>query len=102
MNNQLTEFIDVLPSSETEIENYLRAITSILIGAAKMFIPVSKFVPFVKPYWTPEVKRAHENARFKREIWVKNDKPRGMLHDSYKEYKTAKKNFRNVQARAIY
>ena len=102
VNTQLTEFMDVIPSSETEIENYLRVITNILIGAAKMCIPVSKFVPFVKPYWTPEVKRAHENARVKRKIWVENDKPRGMMHNSYKEYKTAKKNFRNVQSKAIY
>ena len=78
-----------LPSSETEIENYLRAITSILICAAKMCIPVSKYVPFVKPYWT----RADENARLKRKIWIENDKPRGMMYDSYKEYKTAQKQF---------
>ena len=90
VNNQLTEIINIVPSSETEIENYLRAITNTLISAAKMCIPVSKFVPFVKPYWTPEVKRAHNSTQLKRKIWVENDKPRGMICTRMTHTKTIK------------
>ena len=48
------------------------------------------------------MRQAHANARLKRKVWVDDNRPRGMMHDSYKEYKTAKKNFRNMQRKAIF
>ena len=92
VNTRLSELVEVTPSSEDEVENYLRIITNILISTAKIYIPASK-VPYVKPYWTSGVKRAHDNARLKRKLWIENGKPLGMMHDSYKNYKTAKKEF---------
>ena len=59
-------------------------------------------MPHIKPYWTSEVKKAHKNARQKRKIWVSEGKPRGMVYEAYKNYKTAKSEFRSIQQKAIY
>ena len=55
VHNRLSDLLEVIPSSEDEVENYLWVITNIVISTAKIHIPASKFVPYVKPYWTSEL-----------------------------------------------
>uniref|UniRef100_A0A8W8ISZ1 Reverse transcriptase domain-containing protein n=1 Tax=Magallana gigas TaxID=29159 RepID=A0A8W8ISZ1_MAGGI len=55
----------------------------------------AKFKPHLRPEWTPEVKLLHDRERQMRNIWLIEGRPRGMVHDSYKNYKKAKREFRN-------
>uniref|UniRef100_A0A8W8JMS3 Uncharacterized protein n=1 Tax=Magallana gigas TaxID=29159 RepID=A0A8W8JMS3_MAGGI len=55
----------------------------------------AKFKPYLRPEWTPEVKHLHDRERQMRNIWLIEGRPRGMVHDSYKNYKKAKREFRN-------
>ena len=102
LHNKLSYLANIILVSENEIELYLSTVTNTLIQEAKAHIPVSKFVPYIKPYWTADVKQAHANARIKRKLWVDENRPRGMIHESYKQYKAAKNTFRNVQQKAIF
>ena len=72
-----------------------------MLNASKLAFPVKKFNPHTKPYWDHNVKSAHAEARAKRQIWIKENKPRGWSCKSYSDYKTAKKKFRIVQEQAI-
>ncbi|VDH92073.1 Hypothetical predicted protein [Mytilus galloprovincialis] len=45
-------------------------------------------------------KIAHEKERTLRKVWVIDGRPRGMHYDSYKLYKRAKHEFRNIQQAA--
>lgn len=51
---------------------------------------------FTKPGWTKNVKELHAIERSLGRIWVSDGKPRGMGLQSYRDYKRAKCNFRNV------
>lgn len=53
--------------------------------------------PFTKPGWTKNVKELNAIERSLRRIWVSEGKPRGMGFQSYRDYKRAKRNFRNAQ-----
>lgn len=41
------------------------------------------------------VKQLHDLERQKRKIWISEGRPRGMCHESYKNYRRAKRQFRN-------
>ena len=57
----------------------------------------SKFNRHTKPYWTNEIKVQHSESRRLRRIWISEGRPRGMNHLSYRNYKKAKNNFRQLQ-----
>ncbi|CAC5405418.1 unnamed protein product [Mytilus coruscus] len=99
------EFIDVplelltdrIISDNVEVNTVNTEIESILHAAADSVIPTCGFNPYTKPYWTPDVKKAHQTERSMRKRWLADGRPRGMSHESYKHYKKAKYEFRNVQ-----
>lgn len=66
-----------------------------LHDAASTTIPTSKYRLYLKPEWTPKVKHLHDLERQKRRMWISEGRPRGMCHESYKNYKRAKRDFRN-------
>ena len=102
VRNQLSHLVDVKPSSPSQIENYATSISEILKTCAANNIPCSKFKSYAKPYWSADVKAAHENAVQKRRVWIENGKPRGMQHVSYAEYKREKSKCRKVLRNAIF
>ncbi|CAC5401107.1 unnamed protein product [Mytilus coruscus] len=53
--------------------------------------------PHTKPYWNADVKKAHTKERSMRRVWMQDGRPRGMQHESYFNYKRAKRDFRNIQ-----
>ncbi|VDI24480.1 Hypothetical predicted protein [Mytilus galloprovincialis] len=53
--------------------------------------------PHTKPYWNADVKQAHTKERNMRRVWMQDGRPRGMQHESYFNYKRAKRDFRNIQ-----
>jgi hypothetical protein len=81
--------------SVDDIDNFCNDLYNILHTAASLFIPVAKFKPYLRPEWTPTVKNLHCRERHKRNIWISEGRPRGMTHESYKNYKRAKRDFRN-------
>ncbi|CAC5409893.1 unnamed protein product [Mytilus coruscus] len=53
--------------------------------------------PHTKPYWNADMKKAHTKERNMRRVWMQDGRPRGMQHESYFNYKLAKRDFRNIQ-----
>ena len=51
-------------------------------------------LPRTKPYWDSALKDLHVVIRDKRQTWIKAGRPRGQIHPSYPEYKSAKYLFR--------
>ncbi|VDI21735.1 Hypothetical predicted protein [Mytilus galloprovincialis] len=84
-------------SDNVDVDTVNTEIESILHAAADSVIPKCVFNPYTKPYWTPDVKKAHQTERSMRKRWLADGRPRGMSHESYKHYKKAKYEFRNVQ-----
>lgn len=78
-----------------DIENFCSDLNYMLHDDASTTIPTSKYRPYLKPEWTPKVKHLHALERRKRRIWISEGRPRGMCHESYKNYKRAKRDFRN-------
>lgn len=99
---ELSQFVNIKPSSPAAIEQYAQVITDILQTCAINSIPQSKFKSYAKPYWNSDVKTAYSNATQKRRLWIQDGKPRGMQHTSYADYKRAKSTFRKVQQAAIF
>lgn len=95
INNALDVLLEQRLSSVVDLDNFCKQLYHILYTAASLFIPVAKFKPHLRPEWTPEVKHLHDRERQMRNIWLIEGRPRGMVHDSYKNYKKAKREFRN-------
>lgn len=56
----------------------------------------TSYNPFTRPDWTKAVKEFHDIERAKPRLWMSEGRPRGMNYSSYREYKRAKRLFRNV------
>ena len=82
--------------STVSISEYYKSLVNALNTAATMTIPVVQFRKHVKPYWTSDVKLAHSEMLFKRQIWLNENKPRGASFISYTDYKAAKLLFRKT------
>ena len=67
------------------------------LGAATAALPLKPFNKYAKPYWTREVKSAHEVSRSGLKHWLAKGKPRGPQHQSYTNYKNAKASFCSIQ-----
>ncbi|CAG2226562.1 unnamed protein product [Mytilus edulis] len=89
-----------MDSDNADIDTLYNDVVTILHTAADKTVLKCGFNPFTKPYWISGVKIAHEKERTLRKAWVIDGRPRGMHHDSYKLYKRAKHEFRNIQQAA--
>ncbi|CAG2256195.1 unnamed protein product [Mytilus edulis] len=87
---------DRINSDNVDVDTVNTEIESILHAAADSVIPKCVFNPYTKPYWTPDVKKAHQTERSMRKRWLADGRPRGMSHESYKRYKKANR-ISNVQ-----
>ena len=83
-----------LVSTPESIDSLLGEVTSILLSAAQKHIPAKRFLPFVKPGWTPELRRYHSKSKRLYKEWVRAGRPRSYLHPKRKQYKEAKAIFR--------
>ncbi|CAC5382556.1 unnamed protein product [Mytilus coruscus] len=93
---ECTALKDITEKHLLKIEQHIRNTYS----ETDKTVPKCGFNPFTKPYWTFGVKIAHEKERSLRKAWVIDGRPRGMHHDSYRLYKRAKHEFRNIQQAA--
>ena len=79
-----------------DLDVFCNTFTQVLLECANTVIPQSSYKPYKRPDWTRDVKEAHDAERAKRRIWLSEGRPRGMHHESYREYKRAKRAFRNA------
>ena len=105
LENKLTQ-IDLQTAkhdirTKTQIDDFANFIINAMHNAASKTLTISKFNKHTKPYWTEEVKQAHKFQREKRIEWIRDGRPRGNEHNTYKVYKEAKKNFQICQTAAI-
>ncbi|KAJ8299638.1 hypothetical protein KUTeg_023698 [Tegillarca granosa] len=87
-------------NSNEDSDCFYDTLTNAILKCSDAQIAKSTFNPKTKPYWNNDVKMAHKNERNARKIWVTEGKPRGMQHDSYRNYKRFKNIFRKVQKAA--
>ena len=70
VESQLTSLslpnLSSLVSTPESIDFLLGEVTSILLSAAWKHIPAKRFLPFVKPGWTPELRRYHSKSKRQR------------------------------------
>ena len=96
----MLEDLNTLLAREThslsDMNNFYRDLVEILTTSATQNVPICGFNPHTRPGWTDEVKGLHKRERAMRLIWVNEGRPRGMVHESYRDYKRAKRNFRNA------
>ena len=93
----LTELLKFPCNSVEDVNSFYTKFVEILLRAANETIPTTTYNPYTKPYWNSDVKRAHQQEREMRKLWLQQGRPRGMHHKSYHDYKRAKNNFRAVQ-----
>ena len=67
----------------------------------RVFLGVDLFNQHTKPYWSDEVKCVHKKGRTLRNKWIENGRLWGVNHESYRQYKTAKREFKNTQQDAL-
>ncbi|CAG2237360.1 unnamed protein product [Mytilus edulis] len=84
-------------NNDIDINLFYHNLVNTLINTAKETIPCNMYNPHTKPYWNADVKQAHTKERNMRRVWMQDGRPRGMQHESYFNYKRAKRDFRNIQ-----
>ncbi|CAC5385645.1 unnamed protein product [Mytilus coruscus] len=84
-------------NNDIDINLFYHNLVDTLINTAKETIPCNMYNPHTKPYWNADVKKAHTKERSMRRVWMQDGRPRGMQHESYFNYKRAKRDFRNIQ-----
>lgn len=88
-------FIKVSPITNRDIDVLYDDVVQIVQLASDRHLPHTKeFKEFLKPYWNHTLKDLHKSMREKRKIWIADNRPRGNNFTSYKNYKAAKRMFR--------
>ena len=92
-DNILQSMEPFIIDSKQDIDSMLTNVQSIIQNAMKKCIPISKSCPYKRPYWDPELAESHCNQKALRRVWINEGRPRGMHHNSYAMYKSAKRTF---------
>ena len=81
---------ELFGSSELDYSDVNRAYDNILnciTKASEAKLSKREFKPFLKPYWSNELKLVHAQMRRERIIWKRDGKPRTNTAGSYTRYK---------------
>ena len=76
-----------LISSPSSIDSLLVSVTEILHSAARLHVPARRYLPFLKPGWTPELKRAHTRSKKLYKEWVRCGRPRCCTNPKRRRFK---------------
>ena len=82
------------------IEKYVRAILE-SVNIASTMLPHVKYKSYIKPYWNKKLTTLKKIVTAKHKLWVQNGQPRGRNHQTFEDYKEAKRLFRKEQRRCI-
>ena len=84
--------IDLDPT--VRLEQTYSHIVNVITPVTDSVLPKTKFRTYHKSYWDTSLKDLHASMRENRRKWIKDRRPRGNMHRSYRLYKTAKCLFR--------
>jgi hypothetical protein len=87
--------------SHEDIDTLYATIVQSIQNATESCIPKSKFKPYIKPYWNKELSKLKSDMSKTRLLWLKENRPRGNEHNTYREYKKAKYKFRKIHREAV-
>ena len=87
--------------SQHSIDGAYEALVCATTVAARKCFPVKSFKHFLKPYWNQELANFHKRMKLKRAAWINDGKPRDVGRDSYKDYKSAKREFRRCHRKGV-
>ncbi|MCG8044308.1 MAG: reverse transcriptase family protein, partial [Candidatus Thiodiazotropha endolucinida] len=79
---------------ENDIDALYFEIISMIKSSSDCLPHRKEFNKHLKPYWDQTLKELHKLMLEKRKSWVLDDRPRGSSYISYREYKNAKRVFR--------
>ena len=78
-----------------DVNHTYDVIVDSITAASESKLLKREFKPYLKPYWSNELKRLHEQIRRERNRWKNDSKPR-VNADSYNCYKNTKRKFRRL------
>ena len=104
MNNNsiLREFLNKHIETNADIDNMYLSIVQVINNVTNACIPKTEFKPYIKPYWNDALSRQHKLMKSQRMKWIDKGRPRGDAYQSYREYKSAKRDFERKHREAIY
>jgi hypothetical protein len=80
-------------NSKPDFDQYITDIHLAINKAVQVSIPPCRFKAHVRPFWDDELKDFHKEQMSLRHVWIGHGKPRDNNHESYSDYKTAKRRF---------
>jgi hypothetical protein len=80
-------------NSKSDLDQYIADIHLAINKAVQVSIPPCRFKAHVRPFWDDELKDLHKEQIRLRHVWIGHGKPRDNTHESYSDYKTAKRRF---------
>ena len=86
LDTETTTLLDRDLTSFPEVNTFFNEIIRVLTNSATSTIPHCGCNPYTRPGWTKEVKDLHTNERRLRRNWISENRPRGMDHESYRNY----------------
>ena len=95
---------ELLGSSELDYSDVNSAydnIVNCITKASEAKLSKREFKPYLKPYWSNELKLVHAQMRRERIIWKRHGKPRTNTKGSYTRYKDTKRKFRRLLRKKI-
>ena len=104
MNSCLQSDVDQRNAADVyrSIDNLYESIVSSIEYVSRICLLHSSYRPYLKPYWSSELRRYHGVMRYKRRVWIESGRPRGNDYTSYSEYKEAKRQFRKLHRNCSY
>ena len=80
----------LVSDSGSNIDEIADEICNVMLQVSNIAIPKSRFYSFCKPYWDDTPKELHTKQKNLRITWMKEGRPRGRHHRSFRLYKEAK------------
>ena len=88
--------------SHIKLEKFVESTSEVLKTSSFKTVPQRTAKERCKSYWTPNLSACSREVKHYRKRWIEQGKPRGHGHQSFEDYKEAKRKFRMKQCRAIY
>ena len=83
------------PEMLNNIDSLYNDICAIISECFEKHLPHRKsFKQFLKPYWDETLKELHKIMKDNRSVWISERRPHGDGYSSYRQYKEAKRLFR--------
>ena len=93
--NNVSELLDSTDLVYSDVNRAYDTIVDCITSASETRLSKRAFKPYLKPYWSNELKLLHAQMRRDRHCWKRDGKPR-TNSDSYTRYKESKRKFRKL------